>query len=157
MIFVTVSLDIHPFERLIKKADEIAAKIEEEVIIQGCIDYETNNAKYIKHTTREKMLKLIEEARLVISHAGAGTIIQVFEHHKPLIVVPRMKQFGEHYNDHQIEIANQIKDRKGIKVVYDIDELENIMDFSEKPDCNFKGKITLVNEIKNYLSQLYCK
>jgi beta-1,4-N-acetylglucosaminyltransferase len=47
----------------------------------------------------------IQQADLVISHAGAGTILQTLEAHKPLLVVVNEKLM----NNHQIEIAHEME------------------------------------------------
>ena len=59
--------------------DEISADLKEEVIAQiGSTKYIPKNMKYFKFLEDEsKILKLYKEARLVISHAGAGTIITI--------------------------------------------------------------------------------
>jgi UDP-N-acetylglucosamine transferase subunit ALG13 len=47
MIFVTVGTHYQGFDRLIRKMDEIAGKIEEDVIMQiGSTQYKPINAKY---------------------------------------------------------------------------------------------------------------
>lgn len=154
MIFVTVSLDLHPFHRLIRKMDEIAGQLDEEVVIQGGIDYEAKNAKYLKSTSREKALELLTQARLVVSHAGIGTIILAIQHHKPLIIVPRMKKYKEHHNDHQLQVAKQIQGRRGIKVVYDVDNLRDMLDFSEKSSFNSDGTKALTCNIKLFINSI---
>ena len=47
----------------------------------------------------------IQQADLVISHAGAGTILQTLEAHKPLLVVVNEKLM----NNHQLEIAHEME------------------------------------------------
>jgi beta-1,4-N-acetylglucosaminyltransferase len=47
----------------------------------------------------------IQQADLVISHAGAGTILQTLEAHKPLLVVVNEKLM----NNHQLEIADEME------------------------------------------------
>jgi len=154
MIFVTVSMDLHPFERLISKMDEIAGSIDEEVVIQGCIKYETKHAKYYKCFSREVLEQYLDQARLVVSHAGIGTIMQVLERNKPLIIVPRLKKFNEHHNDHQKEIAEQIRNRKGVRIVYDIEELEDMMDFLENSESNPEGLKALISSIKEFVEEI---
>lgn len=151
MIFVTVSIDIHPFTRLISKMDEIAGQLDEDVIIQGGIDYKAKNAKYLTSTSRKESLELLTQARLVVSHAGIGTIILAMQHRKPLIIVPRIKKYNEHHNDHQLQIAKQLQDRKGIKVAYDVDGLKEMLGFSEKPEFDFKGRNAVTDEIKKFV------
>ncbi|CAF1191925.1 unnamed protein product [Adineta steineri] len=47
----------------------------------------------------------IQQADIVISHAGAGTILQTLEAHKPLLVVVNEKLM----NNHQLEIAHEME------------------------------------------------
>ena len=47
----------------------------------------------------------IQNADLVISHAGAGTILQTLEANKPLLVVVNEKLM----NNHQVEIAHEME------------------------------------------------
>ncbi len=154
MIFVTVSLDLHPFHRLIRKMDEIAGQLDEEVIIQGGIDYEAKNAKYLKWIPRNKMQEPVVQARLVVTHAGIGAILLAMQHRKPLIIVPRMKKYKEHHNDHQLQVARQIQGRRGIKVVYDVDNLRDMLDFSEEPNFDSVGKDRLTGAIKQFVDRL---
>lgn len=154
MIFVTVSFDLHPFHRLISKMDEIAEQLDEEVIIQGRIEFEAKHSTYLKCVTRLEFEELLSQARLVVSHAGIGAIIQTLEHHKPLIIVPRIKKFNEHHNDHQFEIARQLQNRKGIKVVYNVYELEDLLDFAEPPDFNVTGRKNIIQAIKRFIDSI---
>lgn len=49
----------------------------------------------------------IQQADLVISHAGAGTVLQTLEAHKPLLVVVNEKLM----NNHQLEIAHAMEEQ----------------------------------------------
>lgn len=153
MIYVTVSGLPLSFTRLIEKMDEIAGEIKEEVLIQGVTDYEAKHAKYEKYFPREKAEQLIKNARLVISHAGIGTIICAIQFGTPIIIVPRLQRLKEHYNDHQLEIARAMEGRKGIKVAYDIDKLKDVLNFSEIPQMG-SGRAKLIQTIKSYVDSL---
>ncbi len=61
----------------------------------------------------------------IITHAGTGTIIAAVTQHKNVIAVPRLSQFGEHVDDHQLEILQRFGDMNLIDPCYDIDDLEN--------------------------------
>jgi len=113
MILVTVGTHDKQFDRLVKAADELAGLIDEQVIIQiGKSNFEPKHATYYDFVTMEEMDELMKQARVVVAQAGAGTIISVFHKNKPLILVPRLKKFGEHFNDHQIELANILFEQK---------------------------------------------
>ena len=109
MIFVTVGMHHQGFERLIKAMDDLAAQIDEPVVMQiGASSYEPVHAEWFKFAPAERVAELTKEARVLVAHAGAGTIISSFEHRKPLIVVPRRADQDEHVDDHQIELASAL-------------------------------------------------
>jgi beta-1,4-N-acetylglucosaminyltransferase len=106
MIFVTVGTHDQPFDRLVRAADELAARIDEPVTVQrGVSRFQPRRAQAFDWATTGEMDEWIDRARVVIAHAGAGTMISVFRRGKPLIVIPRLREHGEHYNDHQMELA----------------------------------------------------
>ncbi len=155
MIFVTVSKDMF-FERLIKKVDNISSKHSIHMVVQGGFEYSPESEKIEYHSTlkREDFEKYFDEASLVISHAGIGNIIMGKQKSKPMIIVPRLKDFREHYNDHQLEIAKKLENKKGFKVIYNIDDLDSpeVLNFSEKPDSeNIEGKLAIINETRRFV------
>jgi len=90
--------------------DKVAAEIDERVIIQrGSSSYVPQHAEHFQWKSSQQMEQLIEEARIVIGHAGAGTIILTLLKRKPLIVVPRLKQYREHFDDHQLQLARAME------------------------------------------------
>ena len=56
------------------------------------------------------MEDLTSKARVVIAHAAAGASLLALKHKKKLILVPRLKKYKEHYNDHQLQIAKALQD-----------------------------------------------
>ena len=57
----------------------------------------------------DEMEKLYQQASLIVTHAGAGSILQGVKNHKKIIAVPRLKKYQEHVNDHQIELATKLE------------------------------------------------
>jgi len=109
MIFVTVGMHPQGFERLVRAADELAGQISEPVVVQkGATIYEPVTAEYFDFTDEEEMARWISEARLVVSHGGAGSILSVLRAQKPLVVTPRLSRYGEHIDDHQGELAGAL-------------------------------------------------
>jgi beta-1,4-N-acetylglucosaminyltransferase len=133
MIFVTVGFHDQPFDRLIAKMDEIAGRISEEVIIQkGCTDFNTSHATSFDFIpSDEEYMEFFKKARVIVSHAGAGTVLNSLVHGKRTILVPRLRRYGEHLNDHQLELSDALKDRRLITVVQDVDQLERVLAESE--------------------------
>lgn len=127
MIFVTVGTHEQQFNRLVQYIDELAEKniFAEEYIQQiGYSDYKPAFCKYDNFYDFHKMLSLYATARIIITHGGPSSIIQAIGHNKIPIVVPRMHQYGEHVDDHQVSFASFLYERNRIILVKNIDELE---------------------------------
>lgn len=146
MIFVTVGTHEQPFNRLIEKVDDLVKnnKINEKVIIQ--YGYSTYNAEYCemhKWMTFEEMHKLISNARIVITHGGPSSFIDVFRINKIPIVVPRQYNFNEHINNHQVDFVKIIADKMdNIIPIYDIDKLEHVI-------LNYDNIVKLKNDVNH--------
>ena len=154
MIFVTIGMHTAGFHRLIKKMDDIAGTISEEVVMQiGYTKYIPQNAKYFKFVTAEELKKLCHEARIVVTH-GAMTIIDALEQGTPVIAIPRLQKYGEHLNDHQLYFVQELEKAGKVIAVYDVDKLEVALGkVNRKPDALAKDK-RLVNALRKYIAQL---
>jgi UDP-N-acetylglucosamine transferase subunit ALG13 len=116
------------FERLVAAADRLAGQGTEEFIAQtGTSNLVPRHMRYEKYFSTSQAQAFIRQARLVIAHAGIGTIITAQKDGTPLILVPRRKKHGEHNNDHQMEIVTMLQQEKraGISIA---DPLENLED-----------------------------
>lgn len=109
MIFVTVG-SMFPFDRLIRTVDELVQRgvITDPVEAQiGDGAYEPKHVPFDRFLSKPDYEAKLQRADMLIAHAGAGTIALALAHHKPLLVLPRQKRFGEHVNDHQIPTARK--------------------------------------------------
>lgn len=131
MIFVTVGTHEQPFNRLVKKADELKRDgvIKEDVIIQtGFSTYEPRYCQWSRLIPYQQMIKNVADARIVITHGGPASFIMPLQIGKTPIVVPRQYRYGEHVNDHQVEFARNVSERMGTIIdVEDIDMLSDII------------------------------
>ena len=122
MIFVTVGTQL-PFERLIQAMDRHAASLVEPVVAQTAEHCRCNNLFVEPFMSAERYAKVIEEARLVVAHAGIGTVLAARDAGVPVILVPRRAELGEHRNDHQAATVRQLMGRDGITTVWDPEDL----------------------------------
>ena len=131
MIFVTVGTHEQPFNRLVEYMDQLKENgtISEEVIIQtGFSTYEPKHCRWQKLYPYQEMTRLVQEARIVITHGGPSSFIMPLQIGKIPVVVPRQKQYEEHVNDHQLAFAKALAERQGnLLVVEEIRDLENIL------------------------------
>lgn len=131
MIFVTVGTHEQPFNRLVEYIDRLKRDgvIEDEVIIQtGYSTYEPKYCKWQKLFPYQEMIKLVDEARIVITHGGPSSFIMPLQIGKTPIVVPRRHEFNEHVNDHQLEFVRKVANRMGTIIpVEDISKLGDVI------------------------------
>ena len=115
MIFVTVGTHSQQFNRLLEKLDELKkrGKIKEELFAQTWnSSYVPKNFKSKKFLTDNEFEEKVKKASLVISHGGAGAIITSLKYEKKLVLVPRLKDFGEHTDSHQLDLARFMESKK---------------------------------------------
>ncbi|MDE6098351.1 MAG: glycosyl transferase family 28 [Muribaculaceae bacterium] len=127
MIFITVGTQ-EPFDRFLRIIDEIVPELHEEVVVQAFGDrYTPVNFKVREFIEPDEFDEIFRRARLIVSHAGMGTIISAMQCDKAVIVFPRMASLGEHRNDHQMATARQMEKMNYVYVAYTGDELRKLM------------------------------
>lgn len=129
MIFVTVGTHEQQFNRLIKEIDYLKANgdIREDVIIQtGYSDYIPVHCTWSSFIKFDEMKEYISKARVVITHGGPASFMEVLSSGKIPIVVPRLKDFEEHVNNHQLEFVKKVKEKGyNISLVEEIGDLQS--------------------------------
>lgn len=153
MIFVTVGTHEQPFNRLVECVDNLKKDgiIKEDIVIQvGYSTYEPVYCKWQKLFPYQDMLKLVQEARIVITHGGPSSFIMPLQIGKIPIVVPRRHEFSEHVNDHQVTFSKEVADRMGtIIVVEDMDKLGATIINYEKIVNGMKNQLKTNNAVFN--------
>lgn len=140
MIFVTVGTHEQPFNRLITCIDELKKDgvIQEDVIIQtGYSTYEPKYCTWEKLFSYQEMVKMVAEARIVITHGGPSSFIMPLQIGKTPIVVPRQKKYNEHVNDHQVNFSKAVAERMGTIIV--VEDLEQLADTITRYDKIIQG------------------
>ena len=143
MIFVTLGTQDKQFKRLPEKIEKLIkdGKIIDRVIMQvGNTKFESDlkssKLKVIKFLKSKKITQLINDADLIITHGGVGTILEGINLGKKIIAVPRLKKYKEHVNDHQLQIIENFNANGyviGTRGIDDIEiALERVEDFVPK-------------------------
>ena len=118
MILVMLGTQNNSFHRLLEKIQEMIDKkvINEKVIVQaGRTKFESKDMEILGIVPEKKLKKLMDEADLIITHGGVGSIVTALKMQKKVIAVPRLSGFNEHVNDHQIEIVDTF-DKQGLLI-----------------------------------------
>lgn len=127
MIFVCVGSREYPFDRLLKKLDELVAakRIPSDVFAQiGQSTYIPASFPCLRFLDAAEFERRQRLADLIISHAGTGALVGALKMGKQVIAVPRLRQYGEHLDDHQIEVAQALCSQGYLRCVLDINDLE---------------------------------
>lgn len=147
MILVILGTQDKPFNRLLEAVDKAYQKkiIKDKVIVQaGTTKYDSENMEIFDLIPMNKFNNLVGKADLIITHGGVGSIIQGLKKGKKIVAVPRLKKYGEHTNDHQLQIIDEFSKQGYIIPCKDINNLEDVL----KEVKNFKTKNYKSNNTK---------
>lgn len=110
MIFFTVGTEQFDFQRMIEAADLVADALpSEEVFIQIADNTQTpKSAQWERWLSYQDFAQRVQDARIVVTHAGAGSLLSCAWLGKVAITVPRLHKFGEHVDNHQTELADKM-------------------------------------------------
>lgn len=125
MIFLTVGSRFG-FDRLVHAVDNMvgAGHIEEEVTAQiGLGDYEPQHIRFERFIEGADYDQRVRDANMLIGHAGSGTISLAVASAKPLLVLPRLKKFHEHVNDHQVATARKFEELRHVLAADHVNQL----------------------------------
>lgn len=157
MIFITLGSQKFQFNRLLIEIDELIDRgcIKEEVFAQiGYSDYYPKRFKFKKFLDRSEFSHLIESSDILITHGGTGAIINGVKKNKKVIAAPRLKQFGEHVDDHQIEIVKQFTELNLISHVESMKDLEKRLNKirGEKFNSYVSNTDTIIESINTFIN-----
>lgn len=114
MIFVTVGTQDKPFTRIIRAVENavITGKITDEVIVQaGNTKYESDYLNVLNYVPFDEFNKYLSKADIIITHGGVGSILNALKLKKKIIAIPRLKKYGEHINDHQLQVIQKMTEQ----------------------------------------------
>lgn len=127
MIFCTIGTQA-PFDRFMRIVDDVAADLNEDVVAQVYKShYQAKNIKTVNFLPPDEFQELFKSARMIVAHAGMGTIISAMQQGKPIIVFPRIAKLGEHRNEHQLATAEKMKELGYVYVANNADELRTLL------------------------------
>lgn len=122
MIVVTVGTNEAPFDRLIQAIDELGS--DEDILVQyGASQVRPVAARCVDFLSFHEMAEHFRKARVVVSHAGVGSILLALSCGRRPVVVPRLHQFGEAVDDHQVPLARRLAEQGLVRLVDDLAEL----------------------------------
>ena len=158
MILVLLGTQDNSFHRLLDKIQELIDKkvIKEKVVVQaGRTKFASKDMEIFSLMSQDKLRDLMEKADLIITHGGVGSIVTSLKMGKKVIAVPRLSSFGEHVNDHQIQIVDSF-DKQGFLIgVVELDELGKAIEKAKtfKPNKFVSQTDNMIKIIEDFIDK----
>jgi UDP-N-acetylglucosamine transferase subunit ALG13 len=149
-----------PFDRLLNFIIDVRDFLPKPILIQGYnpakIGSSYEDFILVKLLKYSEFQGHISNSKLVISHVGVGVIISCLNIGKVPIVFPRKSVFGEHINDHQVELCNYLMETENCVATFtNSAELRLVIEKSNLvylgPSISLFDNNNIVNDIKLYL------
>jgi UDP-N-acetylglucosamine transferase subunit ALG13 len=154
MILVATGASQFPFDRLLRSVDGLA--VGERMVVQhGCSAVRPRGADCLDFVPMPELARLVRDARVVVTHAGVGSILLCLTNGRSPVVVPRLARFGETVDDHQLESARRFAGAGLVTLVEDPAELAPALaaagDRTVAPPAR-DGR--LVRDLRSYFEQV---
>lgn len=156
MIFITVGSQKFPFDRLLEKTDALVADgtIREPVFAQtGSSAYRPQHYEWSAFLGHDEFMEKEKSADLVLTHGGTGSIVSALKLGCKVVAVPRRQKYGEHVNDHQIQIVRAFAEAGYLEPCYDLADLGSCLARArEKTYQPYRSNnSTFVGDLDSYL------
>lgn len=158
MIFVTLGSQKFQFNRLLMELDKLVEekKISNDIFAQiGYSDYKPKNYEFKEFLDREQFAEIMERCEIVITHGGTGAIVGAVKREKKVIAAPRLAKFGEHVDDHQLQIIDQFTDMNFIVGVKETNEIYEALE--QLKTIEFKKYISNTENIIKSIEEFLAK
>ena len=100
--------DRHKFRRLVELSARVAEATNKSLIVQaGHNKYDLKNGEQFAFSEKNVFMELINKSCYVVSHCGSGSLRRILRSEKKSIILPRLRKYDEHIDDHQIQIAEE--------------------------------------------------
>lgn len=156
MILGIVGTHEQPFDRMIRLIDSCSYN-GEKIIQYGYSELKLKKSIGFSFLEFDEVVKYINRADIVISHAGTGCVMLTLSLGKIPIVIPRYSKFGEHIDDHQLQLCHDLSSKGYIVPLYENETLEEKI-LEHKNMGSMKRKIEpaklLINNIKAIISNI---
>jgi UDP-N-acetylglucosamine transferase subunit ALG13 len=151
MIFVSVGTHEAPFDRMLRAVYEL--DLGEELIVQhGPSAVRCERAREAEYLPFEEVVDHIRRARAVVMHAGVGSMMISLARGKRPIVMPRRREFGEHVDDHQVELARRLQASGLVTCVEDGESLAQALAGGSGTAGRMDGVPWLGDDLGEYLA-----
>ena len=113
MILVTLGTHEQPFERALDFVSELERRREEVLVQHGATPPRpsSSHVRWVAYLGWDELIATMQTADAVVTHAGVGSTVTAMRAGKKPIMIPRLVRFGEHVDDHQVQLADRFEER----------------------------------------------
>lgn len=129
MILAVLGTHPAPMRRLELWLEHHAASTGERCVVQGATGEAAQHLEHAGIVSPLALGALIDEAHVIITHGGPGSIMAVVARGRHPIVIPRNPLLGEHVDAHQERFAAWLATKRPITVVSSLAELSTLVEF----------------------------
>jgi UDP-N-acetylglucosamine transferase subunit ALG13 len=155
MIFVLLGTQDSPFLRILKETEKAIKELDLKEKVYAQVGETVFSSKLIKtkaYFTSEEYENLMDKARVIITHGGAGILFQAIHLEKKIIAMPRKMQLGEHNDNHQNELVKKLSE---LGYIYEAKSsikkaLLDINAFQPKP---YALKNDILNTVRKFIEE----
>lgn len=157
MVLVTTGTNEQPFDRLVRAAADLA-ELEQAFVQYGSSREPHGAGEWVEFLDFDELADRMREARVVVCHAGVGSIMLARKcGHRP-IVVPRRVSLGEAVDDHQLHMGRRLHAAGVVTLVEDERELPEAVAALEgvhvEASAKLAGAAALAADLRGFLGTL---
>lgn len=154
-LFVPLGTQKFPFGRIITALNELVEQgiySADEIVMQSALYPVKPKFTHFGLIPNENFIRYMQEADVIVTHSGVNSIISCMELGKPLVICPRLHQYGEHVDNHQMEIATLMHDKYDVLICTDMEDLQDLI--KKAKIHKYKPWISHREELLNAISKL---
>jgi UDP-N-acetylglucosamine transferase subunit ALG13 len=150
MIVVSVGTNEAPFDRHLEWVSDIGSR-EELVVQHGPSNVRPTGATCVAYLPYEELSELIGRSRVFVTHSGVGSIMVSLARGRRPVIVPRLEQFGEAVDDHQVPLARRLCESQLVTLAETQSQLERALGENDHGVTAALGATSLALDLRRYL------
>ena len=130
-LFVPLGTQKFPFGRIITALNLLIDQGKykaDEIVMQSALYPVKPKFTHFGLIPHEDFDRYMQEAEVVVTHSGVNSIISCMEMGKPLVVCPRLHEYNEHVDNHQMEIATLMHEKYDVLICTDMKDLPELIE-----------------------------
>ncbi len=158
MILVTLGTNDKKFTRLLDAVEQAIQEgaITGKVVVQaGFTDYQSSDMEVIAYIDQQKFAEYLNQADLIITHGGVGTIMTALREKKKILAAARLAKYHEHVNDHQTQLLESFEQAGYLIYMRDLTDIRPYLRQAEtfEPRPYVSQRDHMVSLIESWIDQ----